>query len=234
MARKTTPKNRPSRNLKSRLKSRGKKTKKAGGKKSSRKQSIDNAHKNAEQPAPQATGATGSKKSSRSQNTGNRLKIMLWAATIFLIFIPAAYLGGNFILEKIQPNNSTALAGSAGGNLTPMLALQPYEVPISRQASLRIESFIELKEKQGLKNVCHYMPRFKAAIMGVLSRHFSRQEASAVNADEMTQELRDSIRQSSQLNEILNVHVHSKSIDKRNKDLKTKDVYSPSRLVYCS
>ncbi len=212
MARKTTPQQRPG--------SRQKSTNPAE-KNLTRQQTIENFYKNAQQSDP--------KRSDHGNNTtspkkGSSLKIALWAAAIVIIVVPATLFGGGFIGDWMGTN-------TAAGN--PILPLQPYVVPLNQKSVLRIESFIELKDKLGLKTVCHYRPRFKAAILSVLSNNFSQKDPASVDAKKVTQQLRDEIKKSATLNEVLNIHVKSKTVSKSKKDDALAESFVPARLVYC-
>ncbi len=181
----------------------------------------------ARKTTPQQKPASRQKSTSTpSPKKGNGLKITLWAASIVIIVVPATLFGSGFIGDWTGSKNNAVV-----GN--PILPLQPYVVPLNQKSVLRIESFIELYNKQGLKTVCHYRPRFKAAILSVLSNNFLQTDPSSVDAKKVAHQLREEIKKSATLNEVLNVHVKSETILKSKKDDALAESFVPARLVYC-
>jgi len=192
-----------------------------------RRQNITNFYKNEKQTSPK------DKKSTKGRKKGNGLKITMWAAIILFIIVPTALIGGSMIGDWLRTKNLADFDTAAGGPTKTILTLQPYVVPVNRQSSLRFEPYLELASAESVKTVCHYRPRFKAAILGVLNKHFAHQPATLANANVIVADLQNDIRRSAALKDIQAVHVKSRAVTKNDKNKIVLPSFPQSQLVTC-
>lgn len=192
-----------------------------------RRQHIANFYKDEPQASPKG------KKSTKDRKKGKGLRIALWAAMILLIIMPIALIGGSMIGEWLRTKNLADFNTAAGSLTKTILPLQPYIVPVNRQSSLRFEPYLELASAEDLKTVCHYRPRFKAAILGVLNKHFAQQPATPGNTNAIVADLQNDIRRSATLKEIQAVYVKARTITKKNKNKIALPSFPQSQMVTC-
>lgn len=231
MARKTTPRRRGSQNRKlSRQQEAAKRRKLAEQKamdQQARDESIAAFHEKAQTGNSKAT--TGSKQAKKS----NILKISMWAALVLLFAVPTVLLSTGIIGDWMRTKNALQLNTAAGGSAITVLSLQPYAVPLNQKTSLQFNSYLELTKAEAANTVCHYMPRYKAAILGVLNIHFSKGDPSSVDRNAVVSDMQHELKKSVALKEIRNVHVQASTIDVDNKKQAISNKFPSANMIAC-
>jgi len=237
MVRRTTPRRRPDTTRRSSSSRRSGQRRKPAGRAragarspnqpSTRNEDIAKFHKKSSGGAEQAPD--NNKKIKKS----NTLKVFSWAAAVVLLAVPTVLIGGSMIGDWFGKNKAVDLETAASHRTLSILPLQPYDVPLNRKSSIRIEPYIELTKAEAVQTVCHYMPRYKAAIIGVLNLHYAKGDPSSVDTNIVILQLQSEIKQSVSLKEIRAVHVKASTVDNEKNTPATSNAFQASQMVQC-